>query len=115
MAPSVAMNGGILPAVTMRPLRPPKIMPAATEIRMATMYAGAPVRPIAPSQPPFAASMSVMVMAPTATSVEPTARSMPPEMMTNVMPSAMIPTLELLRRMFIQLLIHAPNHSPKLA
>lgn len=29
------------------------MMPAATEIRMATMYAGAPVRPIAPSQPPF--------------------------------------------------------------
>ena len=71
--------------------------------------------PIVPSRPPVVASIRHIAIAPTATSVEPTARSMPPEMMTNVMPSAMMPTLELLRRILSQLRVHAENHSPKLA
>ena len=59
--------------------------------------------------------MKNMSVAPTATSVEPTARSMPPEMMTRHMPSATMPTVALLRRMLIQLRLQWLNHAPKLS
>ena len=59
--------------------------------------------------------MMTINTAPMATMVEPTARSMPPEMMTKVMPSATMPTPALLRRILIQFLPQRCSHAPKLA
>ena len=75
--------------------------------------AGMPVMPSPASKPEGPLSISDMMTAPIATIVEPTARSMPPEIMTNVMPSAMMPTPALLRRMLIQFRENAASHSPK--
>ena len=57
--------------------------------------------------------ISSMTTAPMATMVDPTARSMPPEMITNVIPRAMMPTEALLRSTLMMLRSHARNHSPK--
>ena len=48
---------------------------------------------------------------PTRPTTEPTLRSMPPVMMTSVMPRAMMPTTALLRQMFTQLEIHVAPKS----
>ena len=45
-------------------------------------------------------------------SVEPTARSMPPEMMMNAMPRETIPTEALLRKTLIQLTQNDVHHAP---
>ena len=69
--------------------------------------------PTAVSTPFALPLMSTIMIAPTATRVEPTARSMPPEMITKVMPKATTPTGALLRRMLIQFLPQLANHVPK--
>ena len=57
-------------------------------------------------------SMNSIMIAPIATRVEPTARSMPPVMMTNVIPSAIMPMVALLRRILIQFLRYFESQSP---
>ena len=69
--------------------------------------------PTAVSRPSGYWLIKTMMTAPMATIVEPTARSMPPEMMTKVMPRATMPTPALLRRMLIQFLPQLVNHAPK--
>ncbi len=71
-----------------------------------------PVMPRRSSTPIGPVSINTISTAPTATSVEPTARSMPPEMITKVMPSAMMPMPELLRRMLIQFCHQVANQLP---
>ena len=70
--------------------------------------------PMAVSRPFALPLMSTIMTAPTATRVEPTARSMPPEMMTKAMPRATMPTEALLRRILIQFLPQPENQSAKL-
>lgn len=70
--------------------------------------------PMPESRPVALPSTTIMTMAPTATRVEPTDRSMPPEMMTKVMPRAMMPTGALLRRMLSQLVSRESSSSPTL-
>lgn len=111
--PSVAMNGGMPKCATRTPVHSPSSTPSRMPTAIAMMYAGTPVIPMPASRPEEPLSISDMMTAPIATIVEPTARSMPPEMMTNVMPSAIMPTPALLRRMLIQFRENAPNHSPK--
>ena len=77
------------------------------------MKAGTPVIPAAVSTPLALPLISTIITAPTATRVEPTARSMPPEMITKAMPRATMPTGALLRRMLIQFLPQLENQSPK--
>ena len=111
--PSVAMNGGMPKCATRTPVHSPSSTPSRIPMAMAMIYAGIPVIPRPASRPAGPLSISDMTTAPIATIVEPTARSMPPEMMTNVMPSATMPTPALLRRMLIQFRENAANHSPK--
>ena len=80
--PSVAMKGGTFPAVTMSPLRMPPSVPTASETSIAAMTAvtGSEILP-----------MTITAETPDSASSEPTERSIPPAMMTRVMPSAAIP------------------------
>ncbi len=113
IVPSVTMNGGILPLVTSTPFSSPNSQPAKTPTRTASTYTAGPEIPMEYRNPLGPESISIMTMAPTATREEPTERSMPPDTMTKVMPSAIMPTLALLRRILIQLRSHVENHAPK--
>ena len=114
MVPSVAMKGGILPQETSAPLTLPIMQPISKAARMPMIKAGSPVMPAAVSSPVGYSLMNTISTAPTAGNVEPTARSMPPEMMTNVMPRATMPTPALLRSRLIQFLLQLANQAPKL-
>jgi hypothetical protein len=75
--PSVAMNGGSRPKVTRRPLARPHTRPTISPMPIPT-GTGSPAASERPSAMPASAS------------TDPTDRSMPPETMTNVMPTATI-------------------------
>jgi hypothetical protein len=85
--------------------------PNNTAIKIAMINAGTPTIPQFCKMPFGPVSMSIIKTAPMATSVEPTARSMPPEMMTRVIPNEIIPMPALLRRMLIQFESQTLNHS----
>ena len=108
--PRVAMNGGSFPIVISIPVNSPRMRPAMSPIMIPMMNAGAPVIPIAESSPVADESMKTMTIAPMATRVEPTARSIPPVMITNVIPSEIIPIVALFLRMLIQLRDQIENH-----
>ena len=88
-------------------------MPEISASTMPMAKAGVPVMPRRTSTPCSPVSMRVIRIVPTPASVEPTARSMPPVMMTSVMPSAIMPT-EVLARSTLKVLsnqnfAHAPT------
>jgi len=80
--PSVAMNGGTFPQVTMAPFSIPPITPTPSETANAavTAHCGSAIFPI-----------TMTPDTPASASKEPIDRSIPPAMMTIVMPSAAIP------------------------
>lgn len=85
MVPSVAMNGSILPTVTMTPFARPHSSPVTTAIAI----------PAGMAQRPRLGAimfMNMMVMPAMKATIEPTDRSRPPDEMTNVAPTAMMAT-----------------------
>ncbi len=112
--PRVAINAGILLRATRKPLIKPIRHPMASAAAIPMMKAGTPVTPIEVSRPLALLLIRIIITAPTATSVEPTARSIPPEMITKAMPKATMPTEALLRRILIQFLLQLVNHALKL-
>ena len=84
MEPRVAMKGGILPSKIMKPL----IMPNMTDAIRARDTA------IQISMPFFISKATKMPAKPT---TDPTDRSIPPAMMTKVIPSATIPLIDVCR------------------
>ena len=112
MVPSVTMNGGTPPLVTATPVNRPSSTPVRMPPRMPMMYIGMPVMPMRVRMPAEEVSISTIITVPMPASVEPTARSMPPVMMTSVMPSAIMPTEVLARSTLKMLLPQWANHAP---
>ena len=113
IVPSVTMKGGMPPSATSTPLRAPSRAPKRMTRTKAMMKASHPVICICVSQPAAELSVSRRKRAPVMASVEPTARSIPPEMMMNAMPRETMPTDALLRRTLIQLTQKDVHHAPK--
>ncbi len=110
--PNVAINGGSLPNVTRTPVNSPSATPTKRPTNIPIIYAGTPVIPAFARSPVLDPSMKIITIAPIATSVEPTAKSIPPVIMTNVIPNAIIPIVALFLRILIQFLDHIANHAP---
>jgi hypothetical protein len=79
--PSVAMSGEMPPRVVMSPLTRPHSRPDSTAAPSPARHVGSPSPPIA--------SITLRLTTPENTSTEPTDRSMPAIVMTNVIPTAM--------------------------
>ena len=93
----VTMNGGSLASVMMSPFRSPKAVPTSRQARTASGRGTV--------GEPSGCTMRCRRIrtAPEVASTGPEERSIPPAMMTKVMPSAMAPTIEVLRRMLRRL------------
>ena len=88
--PSVAMNGAMRPKTMSDPLMQPAASPPST-------VTPPPIRTALSSEysAPISAFIVVVPSAAARTTMLPTERSMPPETITSVMPTARIPTAEL--------------------
>ncbi len=109
------MKGGSLPLVINSPVISPSKNPIKIPTTIAMTYAGAPVIPIFKRMPFGPMSIIIITIAPIATNVDPTERSIPPEMITRVIPRAIMPTPELFRKILIQFCNHVPNQAPILS
>ena len=111
--PKVTMNGSIRPAVTSMPLAAPPTAPIA---RPATMPRAMTAQPV-PSEG-TALLMMMMIMPAVKAAIEPTERSRPPEVMTKVAPTAMMPMKEARATMLEMLLMVRKlplSHVPRMA
>ena len=86
IVPSVTMNASMLALAISTPLIPPATRPVRSAITMPARMTGTPM-PIAGIK----AFIARIITAATKAAIEPTERSMPPAVMTNVMPTAMMP------------------------
>ncbi len=94
---SVTMNGGSLALVMMIPFTKPKAVATAMHARMATTRGTAGV----PSA--FTMRCRRISTAPAVARTGPLDRSIPPAMITNVMPRAIAPTVDVFRSMLSRL------------
>src|ERR1700722_11746883 len=87
------MNGSIRPLVISRPCAHPNSPPRtnASTMPMAMIVSGAKVCPPTPADKPF---ISQIMLPAINAAIDPTDRSMPPEIITNVSPTAMMPMNE---------------------
>jgi len=94
MVPSVTMKGAIRPLVTSNPFARPQARPARTAHAIAAATAVPCARPASET-----ALSARTASEPTKAAIDPTERSIPPETMTKVIPSEMIPVYETCLRM----------------